>query len=149
MLTIFESVSSHEIVGIGGGENTMTTGVPRPNGAIKYQLGSWCNGITSASHAEGPGFKSQCVHMIVPSKARRLDNRGIPFGEPGFGRCRSEVTELKAGGLPQEHDGNGAPDGGTRCPRCMLCIRAWFGMRRGQLGQALLQTLNGLSGNLV
>ena len=28
-------------------------------------LGTWCSGITSASHAEGPGFKSQCVHIIV------------------------------------------------------------------------------------
>jgi hypothetical protein len=26
--------------------------------------GTWCSGITSASHAEGPGFKSQCVHSI-------------------------------------------------------------------------------------
>ena len=29
--------------------------------ALKSQ-GTWCSGITSASHAEGPGFKSQCVH---------------------------------------------------------------------------------------
>ena len=28
-----------------------------------FQLGSWCSGITSASHAEGPGFKSQWVHF--------------------------------------------------------------------------------------
>ena len=27
--------------------------------------GTWCSGITSASHAEGPGFKSQCVHFAV------------------------------------------------------------------------------------
>jgi hypothetical protein len=27
------------------------------------QKGTWCSGITSASHAEGPGFKSQCVHV--------------------------------------------------------------------------------------
>ena len=28
-----------------------------------YSLkGTWCSGITSAPHAEGPGFKSQCVH---------------------------------------------------------------------------------------
>ena len=27
------------------------------------QMGTWCSGITSASHAEGPGFKSQCVHL--------------------------------------------------------------------------------------
>ena len=26
-----------------------------------YQLGTWCSGITSASHAEGPGFNPQCV----------------------------------------------------------------------------------------
>ena len=25
--------------------------------------GTWCSGITSTSHAEGPGFKSQCVHL--------------------------------------------------------------------------------------
>ena len=25
--------------------------------------GTWCSGITSASHAEGPGFKAQCVHL--------------------------------------------------------------------------------------
>ena len=25
--------------------------------------GAWCSGITSAPHAEGPGFKSQCVHL--------------------------------------------------------------------------------------
>ena len=24
-------------------------------------MGTWCSGITSASHAEGPGFKSQWV----------------------------------------------------------------------------------------
>ena len=30
-----------------------------------YAWSTWCSGITSASHAEGPGFKSQCVHIIV------------------------------------------------------------------------------------
>ena len=29
----------------------------------EFILGTWCSGITSASHAEGPGFKSQCVHL--------------------------------------------------------------------------------------
>ena len=36
--------------------------------------GTWCSGITSASHAEGPGFKSQCVHFLmranVPTQKR-------------------------------------------------------------------------------
>ena len=26
-------------------------------------MGTWCSGITSASHAEGPGFNAQCVHV--------------------------------------------------------------------------------------
>ena len=30
---------------------------------VGKQKGTWCSGITSASHAEGPGFKSQCVHV--------------------------------------------------------------------------------------
>ena len=29
----------------------------------EFILGTWCSGITSASHAEGPGFKSQCVRL--------------------------------------------------------------------------------------
>lgn len=29
-----------------------------------HTWGTWCSGITSASHAEGPGFKSQCVHLF-------------------------------------------------------------------------------------
>ena len=30
----------------------------------KGHKGSWCSGITSASHAEGSGFKSQRVHLL-------------------------------------------------------------------------------------
>jgi hypothetical protein len=41
--------------------------------------GTWCSGITSASHAEGPGFKSQCVHF--PSKSRNA--RGMGSGHKG------------------------------------------------------------------
>ena len=29
---------------------------------INFARGTWCSGITSASHAEGPGFNPQCVH---------------------------------------------------------------------------------------
>ena len=28
---------------------------------LQILTGTWCSGITSAPHAEGPGFKSQCV----------------------------------------------------------------------------------------
>ena len=39
--------------------------------------GTWCSGITSASHAEGPGFKSQCVHfaVVLCNKLRRRRNK--------------------------------------------------------------------------
>ena len=30
---------------------------------IEKSSGTWCSGITSASHAEGPGFNPQCVHL--------------------------------------------------------------------------------------
>ena len=32
--------------------------------------GAWCSGITSASHAEGPGLKSQCVHCFALGSVR-------------------------------------------------------------------------------
>ena len=31
--------------------------------AVDKTKGTWCSGITSASHAEDPGFKSQSVHV--------------------------------------------------------------------------------------
>ena len=40
--------------------------------------GTWCSGITSASHAEGPELKSQCVHSVVavqPLGSRRRQAR--------------------------------------------------------------------------
>ena len=42
----------------------------RPNSSL--QMSTWRNGITSASHAEGPGLKSQCVHFVLhmPSSTR-------------------------------------------------------------------------------
>ena len=33
--------------------------------------GTWCSGITSASHAEGAGFNPQCVHWSVAERATR------------------------------------------------------------------------------
>ena len=34
--------------------------------------GTWCSGITSASHAEGPGLKSQCVHLFILRSLRAI-----------------------------------------------------------------------------
>ena len=29
-------------------------------------MGMWCSGITSALHAEGPGFKPRRFHFVLP-----------------------------------------------------------------------------------
>ena len=39
-------------------------------------LGTWCSGITSASHAEGLGFKSQCVHIRSCISFAKVGNVG-------------------------------------------------------------------------
>ena len=31
---------------------------------LQSLTGTWCSGITSAPHAEGPGFNPQCVHFL-------------------------------------------------------------------------------------
>jgi hypothetical protein len=48
-------LSGHE-TGISAGTRTQ---------GHEVRTGAWCSGITSASHAEGPGFKSQCVHCFM------------------------------------------------------------------------------------
>ena len=43
-------------------------------GNLRSQMGTWCSGITSASHAEGPGFKSRCVQSSgSPVESERGD----------------------------------------------------------------------------
>ena len=48
---------------------------------IRWNLaeGLWCSGITSASHAEGPGFKSQQVHFFY-SNFRNLERKSGSIG---------------------------------------------------------------------
>ena len=46
--------------------------------ALAFQIlgkGTWCSGITSASHAEGPGFKPQCVHVHIDSRSEHRASR--------------------------------------------------------------------------
>ena len=33
--------------------------------------GAWCSDIANASHADGPGFKSQCVHRTAEAVLRK------------------------------------------------------------------------------
>lgn len=62
--------------------------------------GAWCSGITSASHAEGPGFKSQCVQFL-PGKppARSSDglHRTWSTGDNSTASCakRTSANQLK------------------------------------------------------
>ena len=46
--------------------------------------GTWCSGITSASHAEGPGFKSQCVHSCSLLRGLFALLSSSPFLSPCF-----------------------------------------------------------------
>ena len=61
-------------------ETPPTVVFPRPvQGHVLW--GTWCSGITSAPHAEGPGFKSQCVQT---SAAAGAAGRHVAHGQrPG------------------------------------------------------------------
>ena len=50
------------LTGVEGGTHGGSEEEPGKNVVERPHQGTWCSGITSASHAEGPGFKSQCVH---------------------------------------------------------------------------------------
>ena len=39
--------------------------------------GLWCSGITSASHAEGPGFEPRRIHIVVASVRADSGERSI------------------------------------------------------------------------
>ena len=52
--------------------------LPRTEAIIR---GTWCSGITSASHAEGPGLKSQCfqkLHCRVVGKTGNTLTKHMP-----------------------------------------------------------------------
>ena len=52
--------------------------------------GTWCSGITSASHAEGPGFKSQCLHGLFYQAGAAASS--LPMGVQLFDMCFSDST---------------------------------------------------------
>ena len=47
---------------------------------VQCKLGAWCSGITSASHAEGPGLNPQCVQLCVASCSIAKAGRGRRVG---------------------------------------------------------------------
>jgi hypothetical protein len=46
------------------------------------QVGTWCSGITSASHAEGPGFNPLCVHIPLIAFSYALIKIWFHLGRP-------------------------------------------------------------------
>ena len=83
----------------------------------------WFSGITSASHAEGPGFNPQCVHALVAPHARTgcvihgpcsdgvqaavqiLRSRGVQtFSVQARGVARLTVAEASRGFEPRSLD---------------------------------------------
>ena len=63
----------------------------RPNSF--QQMGTWCSGITSASHAEGPGFKSQCVHFVIHLPSSTRVARELRARIPAALSCTSPLTQ--------------------------------------------------------
>ncbi len=74
--------------------------------------GAWCSGITSASHAEGPGFKSQCVHLSIAT-ATALVALALAKGRfLGSGRLAGDlegtIRYMHAGASARAGDGGGS-----------------------------------------
>ena len=87
--------------------------------------GTWCSGITSASHAEGPGFKSQCVHIFVASRSIH-----VPPATSHQALCLPSVTANRR--IWTKSDWQRVVFLGERCQRGLDVVRRF---RAGQLPQ--------------
>jgi hypothetical protein len=89
---------------IGGGGGTLRLGCAQARvvadtvGVFPVHMGTWCSGITSALHAEGPGFNPQCVHL----RQRGLGGGAVAFA---IAQCYDSLAEwskaLAQGASPQ------------------------------------------------
>ena len=79
--------------------------------------GAWCSGITSASHAEGPGFNPQCVHDFrrkqaenqrhdTPKTLGSVDQRQ-PTARPTR-NCRNPIRACSEGANGRKQTGDRA-----------------------------------------
>ena len=71
-------------------------------------MGTWCSGITSASHAEGPGFKSQCVQS------------NLEFCVLAIARRRQLLEIVARGNANQKHGAHGVVVSHPLCMRKAL-----------------------------
>ena len=121
-----------------------------------FAPGTWCSGITSAPHAEGPGFKSQCVHFShwvlqihgafectsMPRSTTRESNRAParagakehdPGIEPATSGCAGQLLSIRPAGRTRAANGIGW----TRIGMCMRRKPT-----RRMKGEGLLRELN-------
>ena len=56
--------------------------VANTGGVFPVHTGTWCSGITSALHAEGPGFNPQCVHFAARARGGQPKNIRTPTVGP-------------------------------------------------------------------
>ena len=62
--------------------------------------GMWCSGITSASHAEGPGFEPRRVHFasriaVFECRNHFSEKMSLPGFEPGLSRPQRDVLTTR------------------------------------------------------
>ena len=71
---------------------------PSPPTASCFFKGTWCSGITSAPHAEGPGLKSQCVQInaevgLVMHVSQEVS---VPHGRHGMSIAAANALAMPA-----------------------------------------------------
>ena len=69
--------------------------------ASNLSLGTWCSGITSALHAEGPGFNPQCVHRSLCCRSSTHCVVVVRMLAPGQDSLAEWSKALAQGASPQ------------------------------------------------
>ena len=71
---------------------------------LQQSTGTWCSGITSASHAEGSGFNPQCVHHSFADCVHPSWRRSPTFGRAGRYFCfRDACLTRRSSTIPMTH----------------------------------------------
>ena len=97
--------------------------------------GTWCSGITSAPHAEGPGFKSQCVQSFAAGDAwagacsvgmhlglrPQLQHPELASGKPSHVRGSQVGAQMPSGKPATHQDITSYPVPAAALPRGPSC----------------------------
>ena len=94
-----------------------------------YSRGTWCSGITSASHAEGPGFNPQCVHFSDRQKLKKKRELSLHLHAEHSPPCKwSFEQHLHGGGHspPCKWSSGLHWCGRKHCPPCKWSFKPTF-----------------------